>query len=94
MQQLIGENPSIDTIPVRTIFVWMKNITLSADADLIERARELARSRRSTLNQLFRDWLRSLTEQQGREERLAELEARLSYARAGGKFTRDQMNER
>jgi hypothetical protein len=79
---------------VRTILVWMKNITLSADAELIERARELARSRRSTLNQLFRDWLRSLTEQQGREERLAELETRLTYARAGGKFTRDQMNER
>jgi predicted transcriptional regulator len=72
----------------------MKNITLSADAALIERARELARSRRSTLNQLFRDWLRSLTEEQDRQQRLAELEQRLSYARAGGKFTRDQMNER
>jgi predicted transcriptional regulator len=72
----------------------MKNITLRADAELIERARELARSRRSTLNQLFRDWLRSLTEQQVREERLAELETRLTYARAGGKFRRDQMNER
>jgi predicted transcriptional regulator len=76
------------------MFVWMKNITLSADAALIERARELARSRRSTLNQLFRDWLRSLTEEQDRQQRLAELEQRLSYARAGGKFTRDQMNER
>jgi len=79
---------------VHTIFVQMKNITLSADAALIERARELARSRRSTLNQLFRDWLRSLTEEHDRQQRLAELEERLSYARAGGRFTREQMNER
>lgn len=90
----MGPLQHIDTIPVHTIFVLMKNITLSADAALIERARELARSRRSTLNQLFRDWLRSLTEEQDRQQRLAELEQRLSYARAGGKFTRDQMNER
>ncbi len=86
---MIDESPSTETI-----FVWMKSITLRADAELIERARALARSQRSTLNQLFRDWLRSLTEQQGREERLAELEARLTYARAGGKFRRGQMNER
>jgi len=90
----LGLVQDIDTIPVHTIFVRMKNITLSADAALIERARELARSRRSTLNQLFRDWLRSLTEEQDRQQRLAELEERLSYARAGGKFTREQMNER
>ncbi len=36
----------------------MKNITLSADGHLIEMAREEARARKTTLNALFREWLR------------------------------------
>jgi hypothetical protein len=35
----------------------MKNITLSADEDMIERARLIAREQRRTLNDAFRDWL-------------------------------------
>ena len=35
----------------------MKNITLSADEDLIERARLVAREQRRTLNDVFREWL-------------------------------------
>ena len=35
----------------------MKNITLSADEDLIERARSIARGQRRTLNAAFREWL-------------------------------------
>jgi hypothetical protein len=38
----------------------MKSITLSADESLIEQARMAARARKTTLNQLFRDWLASL----------------------------------
>jgi hypothetical protein len=72
----------------------MKKITLTADAASIARARELAKSRSSTLNQLFRNWLKSLIEQEDHEQRLAKLEQRLSYARSAGKFTRDQMHER
>ena len=36
----------------------MKNITLSADEDLIERARQMARQQNRTLNDAFREWLR------------------------------------
>jgi hypothetical protein len=35
----------------------VKNITFSADEDLIEQARLIARSQRKTLNDLLREWL-------------------------------------
>lgn len=72
----------------------MKNVTLSADEDLIERGREYARNRKSTLNALFREWLSTLVAQQDAERRLADLDLRIGYARSGGKFTREEMNAR
>ena len=72
----------------------MKNITLSAKDELIERAREVANQRKSTLNALFREWLADLVQQQDYEAKLKELDLRLEYASAGGKFTREEMNER
>jgi hypothetical protein len=72
----------------------MKNITLSADASLIDGAREVARMRKTTVNALFREWLAELVRQQDREAKLRELDVRLEYASAGGKFTREEMNER
>ncbi len=72
----------------------MRNITLSAEQALIERAREVARSRKSTLNQLFRDWLTELAGQNEREKKIRELELRLSYVNAGQKFSREEMNAR
>jgi predicted transcriptional regulator len=84
----------IETKSVRTIFEHMKNITLSADSDLIERARDCARSRKSTLNALFREWLAELVKQRDAEERLKALENRIGYARAGRKFSREEMNAR
>jgi hypothetical protein len=72
----------------------MKNITLSADDRLIESAREVARKRKSTVNALFREWLADLVQQQDCEAKLKELDLRLGYATAGGKFTREEMNER
>ncbi len=72
----------------------MKNITLSADERLIETARDVARNRKSTINAMFREWLADLVQQQGRELKLRELDLRLEYANAGGKFTREEMNER
>lgn len=72
----------------------MKNITLSADERLIEDARSMARAQKSTLNQLFREWLVELTGRRNQEKRVEELMARLSYARSGGPFTREEMNER
>ncbi len=72
----------------------MKNITLSADEHLIERARQTARSQHKTLNLAFREWLEDYVA--GGETLLEydEVMRRLSHVRAGRKFTRDEMNER
>ena len=39
----------------------MKNLTLRADEDLIEKARAIARAQRRTLNAAFREWLTHFT---------------------------------
>jgi hypothetical protein len=80
------------TIFVYTVFV--KNITLSADEDLIERARLVARGRRTTLNAAFREWLEDFTIDSGSIQSFDALMKRLKYVNAGRKFTREEMNER
>jgi hypothetical protein len=72
----------------------MKNITLSADSELIEQARIVAHSQRKTLNEAFRDWLREFTAQSGNVQQVEALMKRLSHVKAGRRFTRDEMNER
>lgn len=72
----------------------MKNVTLSADEELIEQARNWARMQKSTLNALFRQWLADLVKQKETEARLKALEKRIGYARSGGKFSREEMNAR
>ena len=73
----------------------MKNITLSADENLIEAARQRAVSEHTTLNEQFRLWLNNYVqrEQQAAEAMrvMRELQGRL---RVGRKLTRDEMNER
>ena len=73
----------------------MRNITLSADENLIEAARRRAATQRTTLNAQFRLWL---VEYVGGERQAAramrtvrELQGKL---RVGRKLTREEMNER
>ena len=76
--------------------VPMKNITFSADENLIEAAREQARAKHTTLNEEFRRWLAAYTGRQDQAQRamavIHELQGRLSTG--GRKFTRDEMNAR
>jgi hypothetical protein len=72
----------------------MKNVTLSADEDLIEQARLIARSQRETLNAAFRKWLVQYTAQVGSGREIDALMNRLRHVKAGRHFTRDEMNER
>lgn len=74
----------------------MKNVTLSADARLIDCAREKARAQHSTLNEEFRRWLNQYVGQDSRvEDALAVIRRIQSYADTGGRrFTRGEMNER
>ena len=77
----------------------MKNITLSAEEHLIEKAREKAQSKNTTLNAEFRRWLEGYAmddnDAELRVQRYVNLMEELSNVRTGGrKFTRDEMNER
>jgi len=73
----------------------VKNITLSADEHLIERARQTARTEGRTLNDAFREWLEDYTSRDGDLEQYDRLMKRLrGRIVAGRKFTREEMNER
>jgi hypothetical protein len=72
----------------------MKNITLSADENLIEQARLVAQSRHKTLNAAFREWLEQYAAQSGGAAAMDALMRRLRHVKSSGPYTRDQMNER
>jgi hypothetical protein len=74
----------------------MKNVTLTASEELIERARQVARAKHTTLNQAFRDWLEEYTARESgvREYRALMRDLAKSGVRAGRTFSRDEMNER
>ena len=74
----------------------VKNITLSADENLIEAARRRAVSEHTTLNKQFRLWLENYVrrEQQAAEAVRVMRELQGSIFTGGRKFTRDEMNER
>jgi len=72
----------------------MKNITLSAEESSIERARQIAQARHTTLNAAFREWLRDYSAQQSRTEDFDALMEQLKYVEVDRKYTRDERNER
>jgi hypothetical protein len=72
----------------------MKNITLSAEEALIERARLVAQSQHKTLNTAFRQWLQQYAAQAGGGTAIDALMRRLRHVRSSGPYTRDEMNER
>ena len=73
----------------------MRNITLSADADTIDAARQRAASENSTLNAEFRRWLEAYARRYRAAramDSVCELQAK--YTTDGVRFTRDELNER
>jgi hypothetical protein len=72
----------------------LRNITLSADDHLIDRAREVAREQHKTLNEMFREWLAQVSGSYAAAGECRELMNSLSYVNAGRHFSRDEMNER
>ena len=72
----------------------LKNITLSAEEELIARARARAEAENTTLNAEFRRWLEKYADQVRDGEEYARLMDSLRYVRSGGKFTREELNER
>lgn len=72
----------------------MRNITFSADENLIMLARQRAASERRTLNELFREWLASYAIQAQSSDRFDLLMQQLEHIEVGRSFSRDEMNER
>lgn len=71
-----------------------RNVTLSAEEDLIEAARRKAAAEHSTLNEQFRRWLVTYVGNRRRGRDYASLMQRLGSVDSGGAFTRDELNER
>ena len=59
-------------------FCVMKNITFSADERLIELARDEAKNRKTTLNQLFRNWLEDIAARDERRSKASEAYEKLA----------------
>ena len=72
----------------------VKNITLSADGDLIERARLRAAQENRTLNAAFREWLESYVGSETARLEYADLMKRLADVRNTQSFSRYEMNDR
>jgi hypothetical protein len=72
----------------------MKNITLSADAELIRKVREKARREHTTLNANFRRWLLQYLNRSSKTADFRSFMASMEYVHPGRSFSRDEMNER
>lgn len=72
----------------------LKNITLSAEDVLIQRAREKAQSEHTTLNAAFRQWLAQYARNSRSGSHYDALMVSWDYARPGRAFSRDEMNDR
>lgn len=72
----------------------LKNITFSAEENLIKKARQKAVSEKITLNVAFRRWLKQYAGKKNVANEIEMVMESLDYAKAGKKFTRDELNER
>ena len=77
----------------------MKNITLTADEELIKAARKRAHGRRTTLNAEFRIWLKRYAQKEDQADQnvLAYrrlMENLLQVSTGGRRFSRAELNER
>jgi predicted transcriptional regulator len=76
------------------ILTYMRNVTLSADEDLIKRARALAKAQNKTLSAVFREWLAHYTAGSGDTESFDAIMKRMKHVDAGRHFTRNELNAR
>jgi hypothetical protein len=72
----------------------LKNITFSAEPELIIRARKKAEERRSTLNAEFRRWLEGYANSPLNELEFEHLLEKMENIKFERSFSRDELNER
>jgi hypothetical protein len=71
-----------------------KNITFSAESDLIQQARERAEKEDTSLNAEFRRWLEKYAQRTRLAQDFSNLMEKFEYVQAGRFFSREEMNER
>ena len=74
--------------------IKIKNITLSAEQDALQKARAKAQSEGKSLNVKFREWLQKYVSPQDYSKNYDKLMGHLKHIHPGQKFSRDQANER
>ncbi len=72
----------------------MKNITFSADENVIKRARIRANQAGTTLNELFREWLGTYAKQEIGSDQYRRLMKQFEYAKPGKHYSREELNAR
>jgi len=73
----------------------LKNITLSADGEVIRAARERAEAEHTTLNEQFRRWLKDYARRHDQDKDIGEvIRALQDHIHLHGPYDRDSMNER
>jgi hypothetical protein len=72
-------------------------LTLSIDDEMVKRARELAKQRGTSLNQMIRDYLSTLAGEPSAEELIARLEQHWATSRGSSgseRWTREEIHDR
>ena len=82
------------TIIKKVRLVRMRNITLSANENLIKRARLIASGRGRSLSDAFREWLAQFSQSAVDAQGYDSLMQSLKYVNAGGYFNRNELNKR
>lgn len=72
----------------------LKNITLSAEEELIRQAREKANREHTTINATFRQWLKQYVNKNTKTLDYYDFMDQLNYVSPGYKFDREDLNER
>ncbi len=72
----------------------MEKITLSADKNLIQQARQRAARENRSLDELIQDWLAQYVEGAHAAQKYMELMAQLDHVHATSPYVRDETNER
>jgi hypothetical protein len=74
----------------------MTNVTLSVNENDLRKARSLARLNNTSLNEMFREWLKGITQTKdvNIEAKLKSLWEDTDYVVVGRKLTREEMHKR
>ena len=78
----------------KTELSMFREITFSADDDLICKTQEKAASEQTSLNELFSVWLKQYVNDETRAREFDLLMLSRDHVRSGRIFSRDEMNER